>query len=386
MKVVSFFHDGPMFKDKKGAIYNGVLNDKIINRYFYFGDHFVSVTRIYEVENPKQDTLIRHENTEFICVPNLNTIKGKLFDSEKCQAIVKKQVEKSDYVIARLPSYVGSYAVKCCRELGKHYQVEVVGCPWDSLWNHSWKGKLLAPRSYFALKRIVQAAPFALYVTNEFLQKRYPCSGISIGCSDVVLGEADDEILIERLNRINAQKDRKITIGTCGILNVKYKGQEHVIRALAKLKDSAYYFEYQLVGQGDASRLLSIARKCGVEDRVKVIGTLPHSEVFQWLNSIDIYIQPSDTEGLCRALLEAMSRACPCIASDAGGNPELIDAKYVFKKGNYKQLANLITRFVSSKDEMNDQSRKNYSTAKQYTESSLSQKRKEFYDLCLAQE
>lgn len=383
MSTVSFFHDGPLYRGENGQIYDGVLNDKIIDRYFFFGERFVSVTRIYKIVNPKAGSEITRKNASFISVPNLNTLKGKFFYTKECHDIVRKQVSKSDYIIARLPSYVGSYAVRCARELNKPYLIEIVGCPLDSLRNHSWKGKLLAPNACLNLKKIVKKSPFALYVTEEFLQRRYPCNGVSIGCSDVVLNNVDDNILEYRLNKINKEKGI-LTIGTCGILNVKYKGQEHVIKALAEIKKRKYpvRFEYQLVGPGDPSRLVGIAKSYKVDDMVKVIGPLTHEEVFNWLDNVDIYIQPSDTEGLCRALLEAMSRACPCIASNAGGNPELIDPEYVFRKKDYKQLASLIVKFVNSKDDMVLQAKKNFGTADHYNEHTLNTRRYEFYKIC----
>ena len=46
--------------------------------------------------------------------------------------------------------------------------MEVVGCAWDALWNHSYKGKILAPKSYMSMRRAVSKAPYVVYVTNGF--------------------------------------------------------------------------------------------------------------------------------------------------------------------------------------------------------------------------
>ncbi len=40
----------------------------------------------------------------------------------------------------------------------------------------------------------------------------------------------------------------------------------------------------------------------GLENQIKLLGPLSHDEIFEWLDSIDIYIQPSLLEGLPRAL------------------------------------------------------------------------------------
>ena len=67
--------------------------------------------------------------------------------------------------------------------------MEVVGCPWDAYWNYSLKGKIVAPFATYMMKRRVKSAPFVLYVTNKFLQKRYPTKGKKINCSNVELAE-----------------------------------------------------------------------------------------------------------------------------------------------------------------------------------------------------
>ena len=77
-----------------------------------------------------------------------------------------------------------------------------MSCPWDVFWNHSLKGKLLAPFMYYTTKRCVKDSNYVVYVTNEFLQKRYPTMGKNIGCSDVELPPLDDSILDNRLNKI----------------------------------------------------------------------------------------------------------------------------------------------------------------------------------------
>lgn len=161
-------------------------------------------------------------------------------------------------------------------------------------------------------------------------------------------------------------------------MNLKTKGQHDVIRALGELKkrgDTNY--EYQLVGLGDESFLRSIAKKYNVEDEVVFLGGKTHDEVFQWLDNIDIYVQPSYQEGLCRAIVEAMSRGCPVICSNAGGNDELIDANFVFHRGNINELIACLGKMDSNV--MGVQARKNFKVAHKYSKERLDQIRFSFY-------
>ena len=95
-----------------------------------------------------------------------------------------------------------------------------------------------------------------------------------------------------------------------------------------------------LVGGGNNEFLKKIANKNAVGNQVIFHGKLEHDEIFKWLRDIDIYIQPSDTEGLPRSVIEAMSVACPVIGSNAGGIPELINSSAIFDKGNIVVLGN----------------------------------------------
>jgi len=49
-----------------------------------------------------------------------------------------------------------------------------------------------------------------------------------------------------------------------------------------------------------------------------------HQHVQPYYEAADIFICPSDTEGLSNVILEAMAFSIPVIATDVGGNPEII--------------------------------------------------------------
>ncbi|MDX2150587.1 MAG: glycosyltransferase [Bryobacteraceae bacterium] len=50
------------------------------------------------------------------------------------------------------------------------------------------------------------------------------------------------------------------------------------------------------------------------------------TEVADWLRSIDIFVLPSRSEALSNALMEAMACGCTPVASNVGGNPELVES------------------------------------------------------------
>lgn len=290
-----------------------------------------------------------------------------VFFSNRIKTILKENIDAADAVIVRLDSFMGLQTIKECRKKNKPYMIELVGCAWDSFWNHGLSGKILAPYLFLRTKREVKNSPFVVYVTSEFLQRRYPTNGVNTNISNVKLHAQGPEVLENRLRKISVN-DRKVVLGTAANVDIRYKGQQYVIEALGILKKQGITnFEYQILGAGDPSYLKDVAIKNNVEDQVRIIGSYPHERVFDWLkNELDIYVQPSLQEGLPRSVIEAMSVGLPCIGSDVAGIPELLDKEWVFKrKGNKaEEIAELLKNI--EKDSLRKQAERNYKESSLY--------------------
>lgn len=384
MKVL-FVHDTKIKEDKDGKYYTGgSYNEEVWNRYLSIASDFKVIARkesyIYEVDETEKFNYLDNKRIKFIEVPNLNSLKTyiNIKKQRQTKTTIMNAVLSSDIVIARLPSKNGAIAVRFAKKLKKPCLVEVVGCILDSYWYHSLKGKFIALPSYYNMKKSIKDANSALYVTNEFLQKRYPCYGKTLCCSDVSLPRLGENILETRISRINnLQKNKPIILGTTAGVNVKYKGQEYVIKAISKLNKEGYNFNYHLAGDGDNSYLKSVAEKYGVIDKVKFLGALPHKEIFDYLDNIDIYIQPSKTEGLPRALVEAMSRGCPSLGSNVGGIPELLNPEFVFNRGAVNEICNLLKKM--NIESMKHEAMRSFEKANEYDSEELNLKRNIFY-------
>lgn len=381
MKVL-FSHDGPIYKDRKGNYYSVSLTGDILSRYIKKSDELKLLIRLKDVadsKTPIQLSRISLENLEVISCPSLSSLHDLIANIKNTNKIIHSHIEKADRLIVRLPSLIGYMSIRAAIRMKKPYLVELVACPWDDYGNHSLKGRLFAPLAYAINRKYIKKASYVLYVTNNYLQKRYPTKGNSIGCSDVALTTYSDDIISRRLAKIeNMNENKPIKLGTLGAVHIPTKGHRYVIEAIALAYKHGYKYEYYIVGGGDNSYLRELADKKGVSDKVKFLGSLQHDKVFEFLDQIDIYIQPSLNEGLPRALIEAMSRGCPAIGSRIPGNLELIEASHTFKRASSKQLYRLLVR-MNSKCMINASIR-NYNAAKQYDDKLLEKKRSEFYD------
>ena len=200
-----------------------------------------------------------------------------------------------------------------------------------------------------------------------------------------MLKDFDNNCLESRLKKIDKMNDKnKIKICTVANVELKYKGQEYVIKAIKKLKKKGMLIDYYIVGGGDPTRLKKIIEKYELQDDVHLTGGIPHNKVYDLLDEIDLYIQPSLQEGLPRAVVEAMSRACPIIGSKTGGIPELISDEYIFKRKNVAEISKMIERFISSKNTLKGMAIKNYEKSKKFQSDILIDKRNNFYKMILA--
>lgn len=372
--MIIFAHDHKLRYDNGIFFTQGGLADNITQRYTTIYGDLTIICRAISIK-PDEKNLSRIENP----LVRVNAVRSSsLIISGKDKQKIRETVGKSDGVIVRLPSIIGEEVFKCAKQLKKPVLAEIVTCPWDSLWNHSLKGKVIAPVMWFKTRKSTKSADYVLYVTQQFLQRRYPTNGINIGCSDVELIDNKDNILESRLESIDKKAENdEFILGTLASLNTKFKGQQYVMEAIAKLKSDGKKIKYRLAGGGDASYLHSVAKKLDIEDLIIWDGLVPHKDVFDWFAKLDLYIQPSEQEGLPRALVEAMSRACPCAGSDVGGIPELLQPEDIFKRSSWNSIYSYLKKI--RKDKLKANAKHNYEKAQEYTKTSLAPIREKFY-------
>ena len=141
----------------------------------------------------------------------------------------------------------------------------------------------------------------------------------------------------------------KWIIGNVGALDNAQKGQEYIIEVARRMKDAHPEFQFLLVGGGDDETMLR-----------DLAGDLPNisfegwsDKVGDYLAAFDLFILPSNKEGIGGILLDAMDRALPLIASRVGGLPEIVrdgDNGLLIDPGSPDQLEQAILRLYQNPD------------------------------------
>lgn len=362
----------------RGTIYNGelYLAPKAYAIYKRYADAFGDIILCSRFEEV-QELMPGYKRAYFIydTIP-INSLGNTLLCLNN--SIIEKKISDCTMVVARVPSIIAFRAVDCAKKLRKPYMVELMGDAWDGYWNHDLTGKFIAPYMFIKMKRIVRDSDYALYVTEKFLQNRYPCKRRSTNASNVVIGELNPQLLESRISKISLMDRKKISLMTSAGVDAHAKGHEFVICAMKELNRKGYTITYYLAGGGNQNRLRNIAKENGVEDQVVFLGELSMEKVYEYIDNVDIYIQPSLQEGLPRAVIEAMSRACPCLGSRTAGTPELLDTECIFERKSSIAIAEKIIWFLQQ--DLSKYATHNFQHAKEYTEEVLDRRRNAYFD------
>lgn len=346
-------------------------------RYLTGFDSIRVVGRLHDTLPRSVEGLILSSRAEtcFALVPNHLTPSRFLKNRRQVIDGLERAMEGVDAVILKSPGSLGQYVSRMAAQRNIPYAIEMVGCPFDAIYNHgSLVHKVTAWLAYWSTRRQVRAASAITYVTKAFLQGRYPSDArVNVAASDVEISAIDEAVLEARLARIGTEPLKTVRLGLIGGLMTKAKGHAQALEVVARLKEMGVDAHLDCVGAGRAEPYEDLACELGIGDRVTFKGTLPgFPAISEWLDGIDIYIQPSLQEGLPRALVETISRACPSVANRTGGMPELLPDRYIVPANGATEMAKIIARAAADPEELSEMARTNFAKSREYLPEKLS--------------
>ena len=213
-----FCHYLPIYKDINGNYCSTTMTDDLFDRYFCVVDKLYVATRVYPIDKTYKEAhqeLINTDKVEIIEFPNLSTPREMITLLPNAKKKVLKYAKEADLIFIR-GGIIALLGVDAAKKLKKPYLVECAGCAWDEYWNYSFVGKLMAPYMEYRAKKDTRDASHVIYVTEKWLQNRYPTKGISSYASNVMLNIVEESALIRRKERIAKYDSKHITIGTIG--------------------------------------------------------------------------------------------------------------------------------------------------------------------------
>ncbi|GHT58046.1 LPS glycosyltransferase [Bacteroidia bacterium] len=147
----------------------------------------------------------------------------------------------------------------------------------------------------------------------------------------------------------------KTLIG-CIAFHKPIKGIDVLLQAVKELKFKYKCNDFMLCQIGGyfgelSPELQNMAKELNIDDSILWLGL--RDNVPEFLSAFDIYCQPSRSEGLPMAIIEAFYAGLPIVASNVGGMPEVItDNKngFLIEIENYEQMAERLNDLLKNEN------------------------------------
>lgn len=172
-------------------------------------------------------------------------------------------------------------------------------------------------------------------------------TGVSKKCSNSNIHVLYNPTILKHMPVRESHTTNVLFLGLMG----KNKGVYDIIEAAKYIQ--ADNIKIHLYGNGEISRARELVSQYGLENKVIVHGWISGDDKEKILQSSDIFILPSYSEGLPMSILEAISYGLPVISTTVGGIPDVVEDGvngFLISPGDYKSLAQRIITIAEDKD------------------------------------
>lgn len=211
-----------------------------------------------------------------------------------------------------------------------------------------WKNRI----NYYLTKFVTIRADKIIVVSEELKSillsrlevPEYKIEVISVGVDTELFHPVDKEKVRRRIG-IGLEEKVVLFVGRI----TKMKGVELIYQCASQTPSIKYIF----VGKKNDNEAKDLPNCI-------FAGEIPHSEIPCWMNSADVLVLPSYSEGLPTVVAEALSCSVPAIVSDVGGCSEVVkDGKtgFLIEVGNAAQLMDKILYLFANEEQTNNMGR-----------------------------
>lgn len=179
------------------------------------------------------------------------------------------------------------------------------------------------------------------------------------------------------LELIKSDSNSKV-VGTVGRLEPE-KGHEYFLKAASQVLNDHPNTEFWIIGAGSREEeLKKLAANLHIETHCKFLGF--RADATDLVQEVDVYVLSSLTEALPLALLEAMAKGKPVVATQVGGVPEIVDHEvngWLVGAGDAEELAKGIGYLIQNPEQAQTLARKGQETVLEKFDARLMAKKTE---------
>ena len=275
------------------------------------------ISRESETQNLTAGPVMTGVGVSHRAVPDYSSFRGLIYTLLPTMRIVWRSLDDHGAAVVRLPEPLSLVVASMALLRGRTLISNIVADPATAF---ATAPQVVGKSVALWTRALARRSDAVIYVTKSYLQRL-------ISVSDQVPQLSRSNAQIPHVN----QAPRPCPIGPVRILCVGTtsrlsKGQDTLLLALAHLRALGVDAHLTLIGGGDRvewlrteSQSLGLADYCDIRGHVNDPAELTAAYV-----NADVFCLLSRSEGLPRAMLEAMSHGVPAIGSTAGGIPELL--------------------------------------------------------------
>ncbi|MDO8266610.1 MAG: glycosyltransferase family 4 protein [Moraxellaceae bacterium] len=373
-------------RDKEGNYYSVVFGDEYWARYLSVYSSLLVVARSVDIssgELTEHHQAIKDDRVSFATLPYYKGPQQFLIVFLSLLNAIRKCARIDGVHILRVPGVIASMALPFLIFSRRPFGVELVGDPYQVFESGGVGGffsSFYKKVFTFLTRKACGRASAVAYVTRYAMQAAYPAADDAFTTHYSSIQLQSEMIVDSRAIECDIS-GRPFTIFMVGSMEQRYKGFDVMIRALQILSQSKSNVIVKIAGSGACQAELELlANQLGISQSVVFLGLISRASVLSTMDDVDLFVMPSRTEGLPRALIEAMARGLPALGSNVGGIPELLDSEFIFENGNYAQLAGMIDALIGNISLLSMMSSKNIVTARSYEIGELRVRQKKFYE------
>jgi phosphatidyl-myo-inositol dimannoside synthase len=360
-----------------GKIWTPSIDDALFwARYLAVFDEVIVLSRVEDcAEAQSRWRAVEAERIKVMPFPT--EAKNFILNYFGLREMLKAVLAESSAVIIRGPGTMALYFYLIFGFFAYPFALEMTGDPHQMFAKGSFQHPLRRLIQFIFgnfTRHLAAHADVAAYVTQRSLQAKYPsnANAYSAAYSSISL---DDAAFV---HAEQASSTETISLISVGSIEKLYKGFAELLQAIASCRNKR--IRLKIVGGGAAlPELMALAQE--LQLAVEFTGELAGPElVRKQMRGADCFILLSKSEGLPRVLIEAMALALPCIASNVGGIPELLDSEFLVNPNDIPAVAEAIDCLIDKRGEWAEIGAANQKKATEFHERILSAKRKEMYE------
>ena len=359
-------------------------------RYLRVFDKVIVCARIREsTVSDKLDNLLlsNHDSVEFVSMPDFRGAFGPIMHYGAIRKALWSCLNRAHAAIFRMPSPISFVAYPIISRSGLPWAAEMMMNPRTAYGSESTKHLLQPLIQKLVTAQTKQACLVAngvSYVTDSALQEEYPCkahssndpryftssySTISLSDSDYSMAEWE------------AEMPSTLRLVHTGKMSDDRKGHSVFIEVVALLKREGVSVHGTLIGDGpQRSQLEAYAAYHGVGKECEFVGwKAGFSEVQRELQKSHFLIMPTKSEGLPRAIIEAMASGLVCYGNAVDGIPELLDREHLSFDNSAQSYVDLLLRDIRSWEDVLKARSLQHEKSFQYSSRKLASRRANLY-------